>query len=134
MSEPEVFRQHVARALEGDGWVADGNYSKTRDILWGHADSVVWLDYPFPLTFARLVLRTIARVRSGEELWNGNRERLAAQVFSRDSLFLWAIKTYPIYKRSIPGAARERARPSPARASLPLAASRAAMARRTRLR
>jgi adenylate kinase family enzyme len=104
MAKLDVFRRRVAGALEGDGWVVDGNYAKARDIIWRRADSVVWLDYPFPLTLARLVQRTLARLRHGEELWNGNRERFVDQFLSRDSLFLWAIKTYPEYRVTIPAA------------------------------
>jgi hypothetical protein len=63
---------------------------------------VVWLDYTFALTFFRLLRRTISRVRSGEELWNGNRERFAEQFLSRESLFLWAIQTYPRYRATFP--------------------------------
>jgi hypothetical protein len=33
-------------------------------------------------------------VRSGEELWGGNRETWRGAFFSRDSLFLWALKTH----------------------------------------
>jgi adenylate kinase family enzyme len=104
MAELEVFRSRVGHAVEADRWVADGNYSKVRDLVWGRADSIIWLDYPFPLIFARLLRRTLARVFTGEQLWNGNRERFAEQFLSRDSLFLWAIKTYPKYRVTIPAA------------------------------
>ena len=63
---------------------------------------MVWLDYSFALTFARLLRRTLARIRSGEELWHGNRERFAEQFLSRDSLLVWAIKTYPRYRATLP--------------------------------
>ena len=104
MAELAVFRTRVEAAVAADGWVIDGNYSRVRDLVWGRADTVVWLDYPFPLTFVRLLRRTLARVHSGEELWNGNRERFTAQFLSRDSLFLWALKTYPKFRTTIPAA------------------------------
>ena len=97
-----VFRDRVARALAGDRWVADGNYGKVRDLVWGRADTVIWLDYSFPLVFARLGRRTLVRVQTGEELWNGNRERWRDQFLSGDSLFLWAIKSYPKHRRTYP--------------------------------
>jgi adenylate kinase family enzyme len=102
MAELDVFRARVERAVAGDRWVVDGNYSKVRDLVWSRADTVVWLDYSFALTFARLLRRTLARVISGEELWNGNRERFAEQFLSRESLFLWAIQTYPRYRVTFP--------------------------------
>ncbi len=97
-----VFRDRMAHALSGDRWVADGNYSKVRDLVWGRADTVIWLDDSFPLVFARLVRRTLVRVQTGEELWNGNREHWRDQFLSRDSLFLWAMESYPKHRRTYP--------------------------------
>jgi len=102
MAELDVFRARVARAVDGQRWVADGNYSKVRDLVWDRADTVVWLDYPFALTFLRLLRRTLRRVGTGQELWNGNRERFREQFLSRESLFVWVIKTYPRYRASFP--------------------------------
>ena len=89
----DIFRERVAESLSGDSWVVDGNYSKVRDLTWGKADTLIWLDYPLLLTLWRLLRRTWRRVVSNELLWNGNRERWKHQ-FTRDSLFLWALKSY----------------------------------------
>jgi adenylate kinase family enzyme len=101
MAELDVFRRRVASHVSVDGWVIDGNYSKARDLVWERADTVVWLDYSFALTFARLLRRTLARMMTGEELWNGNRERLE-QILSRDSLLWWAVKTHHRYRATFP--------------------------------
>lgn len=90
----DVFRARMERALAGDAWVVDGNYSKVRDIAWGRADTLVWLDYPLSLILWRLMRRTTARVVTRVELWNGNRESLRGAFFSRDSLFVWALQTH----------------------------------------
>jgi hypothetical protein len=37
-----------------------------------------------------------------EELWSGNRERFSVQFFTRDSLFLWAFRTFPRRRREYP--------------------------------
>ena len=71
-------------------------------ITWSRADTVVWLDYPLPLTLWRLWWRTLRRTLSQEELWNGNREQLTTHLFTRDSLFLWALKTYRRRRREYP--------------------------------
>ncbi len=94
-SEPpkEEFRARVAEALVGDAWVVDGNYSKVRDIVWGRADTLVWLDYPLMVILRQLIVRTVRRTVSGEQLWSGNRERFVS-IFSCDSIILWALKTY----------------------------------------
>ena len=98
----EEFRERVAEALGGDHWVVDGNYGKVRDIVWARADAVVWLDYALPVIMGRLLWRTIRRGVTREELWSGNRERLWNHFFSRDSLLLWALQTYPRRRREYP--------------------------------
>ncbi|HEU4754084.1 MAG TPA: hypothetical protein VFU47_13320, partial [Armatimonadota bacterium] len=85
----------------GDRWVVDGNYSVVRDLVWGRADTVVWLDYPFPVTFSRLLRRTTCRILSKEELWNGNRESLRTAL-SRNSILVWALCTYWRRKQRFP--------------------------------
>ena len=90
----DIFRSQLAEALSGDGWVADGNYSVARDVVWPRATAVVWLDYKFPVVFWRLWWRTIGRSVRGTELWNGNRESLHDHFFTKDSLFLWIFKTH----------------------------------------
>ena len=37
------FRRRAAAALSGERWVVAGNYSKLRDIVWGAADTLIWL-------------------------------------------------------------------------------------------
>jgi adenylate kinase family enzyme len=102
-AEIPVFRERVAKAIEAPRWVLDGGYaSHVHDIAWPKADVFVWLDYHFPLVMTRLLRRTFSRVRSGEELWNGNRERLREQFMSRDSLLWWAVKAHFKYHRTYP--------------------------------
>ncbi len=96
----DVFRQRITTAIEPERWVAGGNYSRVRDLLWGRADTLVWLDYPFPLVMWRLFRRTVKRIVTQENLWNtGNRETWQKQFFSRDSLFVWGAKTHWRYRR-----------------------------------
>ena len=94
----ETFRERVSDAIQGEGWVVDGNYGKVRDMVWGRADTVLWLDYPFLGTFMRLLWRTLRRLILREELWNGNRESLA-MMLSGDSILLWAVTSHPRYRK-----------------------------------
>lgn len=98
------FRQRVEAAVAGERWAVAGNYSATRDIVWGRADTIIWLDYPLPLILGRILRRTIRRVATREELWNGNREHLQAQFASRDSLFYVAVTTYRSRRRKFAAA------------------------------
>jgi adenylate kinase family enzyme len=99
----QVFRDRVAGALTGDKWVVDGNYSKVRDIVWAKADAVIWLDYPLRIVLWRLFRRTIKRLITHETLWESeNRESWRAQFLSRESLFLWALKSYRKHRKNYP--------------------------------
>ena len=98
------FRQRVTAAVDGERWAVAGNYSATRDIVWGRADTLVWLDYALPLILWRILRRTVRRVATREELWNGNREHLRAQFASRDSLFYSAVTTHRARRRKFAAA------------------------------
>ncbi len=93
----------VEALVARDRWVTDGNYSFVRPVIWTRADTVVWLDYSFPLTFARLLRRTLRRSFTGEVLWNGNRERpnnLLKPI--DDNILWWFLKTYRSRRRQFP--------------------------------
>ena len=102
----EVFQERVARAVEGDAWVIDGNYGGrgAQSLVLPRADTVIWLDPPLAVIFPRLFARALRRIRSGELLWDlpGNRETFRSQFLSRDSLFLWALKTHRRRRRALP--------------------------------
>lgn len=78
----DEFRARVADAVAGDGWVIDGNYTAVRDLVWARADTVIWLDLPRRTVMRQVLLRTIRRGATRQELWNGNRETLR-------TLFRW---------------------------------------------
>jgi len=103
----DVFRARVAAAVAGPAWVADGNAHLARDIIWGRATAVVWLDYALPLVLWRLAKRTARRALTEEELWNGNRQRLR-DLFGHNSVLLWVLQSHFRHRREYPA---ELARP-----------------------
>jgi adenylate kinase family enzyme len=72
----DEFRRRVEGVVSGQEWVIDGNYTTVRDVVWRRADTVVWLDLPRLVVMRRVVLRTLRRALTREQLWNGNREPL----------------------------------------------------------
>ena len=98
----DEFRAQLSEALGGDVWVADGNYSVARDVVWPRATMLVWLDYPINVVMWRLFWRTMRRGIFRQRLWNGNRENLWQHLFSRQSLFLWALQTHWRRRRTLP--------------------------------
>jgi len=101
----EIFRARVRAAIEAcpEGWVIDGNYdSKLGGTVIEAADAIVWLDLPLWTTFPRLWRRTMARIRNRTELWNGNRETWRDQFASRESIFIWTVRSHRKHRRTWP--------------------------------
>ena len=91
---PEAeFCRDVAFMTTASRWVADGNYSRMREIVWSRATELVIVSPPHTIAFLRLIRRTLSRIISRRELWNGNRESLRMSL-SRDSIVVWFLKTY----------------------------------------
>ncbi len=91
---PELFRQRVEAATAGERWIIAGNYGQVRDLVWGRADALVWLDFNLPVVLRRLTLRTVKRIVTREDLWNtGNRESLRVAL-GRQSIVRYALRTH----------------------------------------
>ncbi len=100
----DVFRARLIEATSSGRWVAAGNYSSVRDLLWPRAEVIIWLDYPLLLIFSRLWTRTWRRWWHNELLWGTNRENMwhHFKLWSEESLFHWLFKTYWRRKREFP--------------------------------
>jgi adenylate kinase family enzyme len=101
-ADDETFRARVLERTDVPSWVTDGNYRAVRDLTWGRADLLIWLDYPIWRTAWRLFWRSLRRGIRREELWNGNREDLRTQFLTKDSLFVWLGKTHRRHRRQYP--------------------------------
>jgi adenylate kinase family enzyme len=97
------FHHDVALAAEQPRWVVDGNYTAVRDLVWGRATTIVWLDYSFPRVFGRALRRTVLRVVSKKRLYGGNRETVRNSFISADGIPLWVIRTHAKRRREFPG-------------------------------
>ena len=84
-----LARLEQTLAEAGEGWVLDGNYSRTQPIKWREVDYILWLDYGF------------GRTAGKSELWpgTGNRESFRRSFFSCESIVLWTIRTYSKNRR-----------------------------------
>ena len=95
-----VFEAQVRAVADGAAWVIDGNYGAVREIVRARAELIVAIDLPRPLVMVQLVSRTLRRMVTGEELWNGNREELR-NLLSTDpdrNLLLWAHRHFATYR------------------------------------
>jgi adenylate kinase family enzyme len=91
------FREIMAEVVDEESWVVDGNYIETiGDLVAARADILVLLDLPKRSVMRQVIWRTARRMITGEELWNGNRER-PRDVFCLDkdrSIVVWAWVTH----------------------------------------
>jgi len=102
------FRRRVEALVAAVGWVVDGNYSAVRDLVWARADTVVYFDLPRRVVRRQVVLRTLGRIVTRTELWNGNREP-ATGLFRLDpdhSIIRWAWTQHGKYQARFTEAAR----------------------------
>ena len=88
--DSEEFRRVVSEFTAAESWVVDGNYSGVRDIVWGRADTVVWVDPPRHRVMRQLLARTMRRMATRTVLWNGNRERWIYLFNPEESILLYA--------------------------------------------
>lgn len=98
----EEFRHLTGAAVAAEQWVLDGNYSQVRDMVWGRATGLVWLNYPFHVVLWRALFRTVKRGLFHEQLYAGNYESLRRAFWSRDSILLWVLQTYHRRRREYP--------------------------------
>lgn len=88
----DQLQQEIRIFAEAQRWVVDGNYTSTRKVLWPLADAFVWLDPPKRTVMRRVITRTLKRVVTREELWNGVREPWT-NLYSLDphkNVIVWA--------------------------------------------
>src|SRR5262245_7866572 len=100
----EEFFSAVSSAVSQPRWIVDGNYSRARHIIWSRATTLIWLDYPLRRTFPRLLWRTVRRIWTQEEIFNGNRETFSEAFLSRKSILLWALQSAPRHTVDYPQA------------------------------
>ena len=93
-----VFRGRVQTVTTGDAWIVDGNYSHARDIVWGRATHLVWLDYGLVRVMGRVIGRTVRRMVSRQVLWSGNRETFSNAI-GRDSIIWYAFTSHRRFRQ-----------------------------------
>jgi adenylate kinase family enzyme len=82
LREAPDFREKVQAAVEGDGWIFEGHFSKVKDLVLPRADEVIWLSPPFPVVLFRYLKRSFTGPRRGGTLaWLLTRRRQAVEMF-----------------------------------------------------
>ncbi|WP_345654342.1 AAA family ATPase [Streptomyces siamensis] len=82
--------EDVSRIAADSCWIIDSlGYPEVRDLLWGKADTVIWLDYPRHVVMPRVLRRSLRRTATREVLFGGNRETWTDWL-SREHPVRWA--------------------------------------------
>lgn len=96
---PEFIRR-VTAAVSQDAWALAGNSSAVRDLIWGRATDLVWLDYPRSVVMRRVIWRSLVRAVGRMELWPGTGNRETWRMWlSPEHPIRWAWSTYHRRKR-----------------------------------
>nr|WP_202534548.1 adenylate kinase [Streptomyces sp. SID3212] len=97
------FASRVAGIAASPAWIFDSfGYPEVRDLLWEHADTVIWLDYPRRVVMPRVLRRSLRRTVRRERVFGGNRETLAGW-FRRDHPAWWAWSQHGARRTDIGG-------------------------------
>lgn len=97
-----VLRERTRAAIAGDRWITDGNKSAVRDLVWLRADTVIWLDYPWVVSFWRLGKRALWRtsVLKAQAAEGGGRAGLPRQFLSAAKGVLTALRSHMGQRRA----------------------------------
>ena len=93
-STDEEFFPKVKKAIAGENWILDGNYSRTNYIKWERVNMVVFLDLAFHIVLYRIISRSLIRGYKRQELWSGNKESIWRTLFTHESMIWYVIKTF----------------------------------------
>ena len=87
------MRRIVTQLVAGDAWVIDGNYRNVRDLVWGRATTVAWVNPPRSVVTAQVLWRSVERAFTRQEYWHGNREDIRKWIDPEHPI-RWAWGTY----------------------------------------
>ena len=86
------LRQLVAEATDAPAWLVDGGYSEVRELVWGRADTLIWLDQSLLRTAMQLIRRTYVRNVHHVPCCNGNRKSRSRSL-GHESIIRFLFKT-----------------------------------------
>ena len=90
----DVFVADVNIALSQPSWVCDGNYGNLKQMIWPRMDTMVWLDYAFPLVMWRVTKRALTNLIHHNTICNGNHDSWRRAFLSKDSVIFWSLTSF----------------------------------------
>ncbi|MDT0436441.1 MULTISPECIES: AAA family ATPase [Streptomyces] len=98
--DPEVFLGRVARLLDADAWVVDGQYDTAVAAHADRAHAVVWVDPPLRVSLPRLARRTLARAWRREPLWSAGNTESWRHALGGESVIWYALRVHRAQRRA----------------------------------
>jgi len=100
--ERPEFVDDVRAIVATDRWIIEGSYGRVRDMIWSRAETIVWINYSFPRTFAQLFRRSLRRVVKNESVCGENRETFRRAFLDPDGPLWWLVRSYRRRRREFP--------------------------------
>ena len=94
----EKVHEQLSEVIRQETWVLDGNFDDERQLVWGRADCLIWLDYSLLTICRRVVWRNFLWVITRQPTWSGNRMTLQRAL----SGLRHAVRTYRDKRRNYP--------------------------------
>jgi adenylate kinase family enzyme len=91
-STDEEFFPQISAIASQDKWILCGNYSRSRHLIDPRADTIIWLDYPFPFVMFRLLRRCIVRGTRKDILWGHCQESIRTAFIGKDAIIWFTIR------------------------------------------
>jgi len=88
----EEFFSKIQAITSQPSWILCGNYTRSRHLIDPQCDTLIWLDYPFPLVMSRLLRRTVFRGRKHQLLWGHCRETIWTAFAGKDAIIWYTIR------------------------------------------
>jgi tRNA A37 threonylcarbamoyladenosine biosynthesis protein TsaE len=88
------FRESTRQALCTDCWIADGNHSEVRDIVWGRADLLIWLNYSPPRLVGHRLRQAWQQIGRRGDMTNKAPKTWGQILLGPSSALVWAPRAY----------------------------------------
>jgi adenylate kinase family enzyme len=98
LTPPNEFLKAILDITAQDSWIIDGNSRSAGEILWTRATVIIWLDLSLAVVMARVLSRTIRRLRSHIVFNNGQQESLKRAFLSRNAVVVKCIISWNLWR------------------------------------
>lgn len=109
-TERQQFRDETTQLAACEQWITEWQYwgKGFKHVLGDRADTFVWLNFPRPIAWQRLMRRTLKRGITREPPYNGCVEPYLWKIFTeKDHILRWEAKTHNKWRQRMPSLVKE---------------------------